>query len=119
MRRPRNHAAAPMATNASTSRNGGSSNTAPTIAAGRLERSAPRWGLISNGLIGPVVHPLAQIFTGFEVGDVLTGQGDGLAGLGIASLPRRPKMQREAAEAADLDALPLGERIAHDLQNLL
>ena len=28
-------------------------------------------------------------------------------------------MQAEAAEAPDLDALPLGERVAHDLEDLL
>src|SRR5258708_11931218 len=121
MRRPRNHAAAPMATNASASRSGGSSNTTQTIAAARdgrypltplLLSNAARasFSLFPNRMICAAVDPLAQILAGLEVGNVFTGQGDRLAGLGIASLPRGPEMQRKAAEPADLDALPLGER---------
>src|SRR5512134_678452 len=50
---------------------------------------------------------------------VLACKRDRLAGLRITTLSRRPEMQAEAAETADLDALALGERIAHDLQYLL
>src|SRR6202043_3885973 len=55
----------------------------------------------------------------FEMRNVLTGERDGLAGFRIAALARWPEVQREAAEAADLDAFPLGERITHDFQDLL
>jgi hypothetical protein len=37
----------------------------------------------------------------------------------VASLARRPEVQAEAAEAADFDALSLGERVAHDFEDLL
>ena len=55
---------------------------------------------------GFTVDALAQVLAGLEVRHVLAGQRDGLAGLGIAALARRAEMQAEAAEAADLDALP-------------
>src|SRR5690606_16199985 len=54
--------------------------------------------------------PLAQLLAGLEVGNVLAGQRNGFARLGIASGARRPEMQREAAEAADLDPFAVGER---------
>ena len=50
---------------------------------------------------------------------VLAGERDGLAGLGIAALPRRAEMEAEAAETTNFDSLPLGERVAHDLEHLL
>src|SRR5688500_12208484 len=68
---------------------------------------------------GAVVDALAQILAGLEVRHVLARQRDGLAGLRVAALARRAEVQREAAEAADLDAAALGERIAHDLEDLL
>ena len=43
---------------------------------------------------------------------VLAGQRHGFAGLRVPALPRRPEVQREAAEPADLDALTLRERVA-------
>src|SRR6478752_5209214 len=51
--------------------------------------------------------------------NMLAGKRHRLTGLGITSLPRRTEMQREAAKAADLDALALCECIAHDFQDLL
>src|SRR5207237_9153240 len=84
----------------------------------RLARET-RLGSVADRPVGPVVHPLAQILAGLEVRNVLARKRHRLAGLGVASLAWRPEMQREAAEAADLDAIPLRERIAHDLQNLL
>src|SRR5580698_5118448 len=78
-----------------------------------LEKSVP------DGLIRAVIDPFAQVLAGLEMGYVFAGQCDGLAGLGIASLPRRPEVQREAAETPDLDALTLRQGIAHDLKNLL
>src|ERR1043165_6660429 len=50
---------------------------------------------------------------------VLAGQRDGLAGLRVTALARRTEVQREAAEAADLDATALRQRVAHDLEDLL
>src|SRR6267378_3623060 len=84
-------------------------------------RSAPRLRLaretrsssVADRPVGAVVYPLAQILAG------LARERDRLAGLGVAPLAGRTEMQRETAEAADLDALPLRERIAHDLQDLL
>src|SRR5204862_5076832 len=107
---------------ASASSSGGSSNTSLTIS-GPRRGCAPHvkgaWGSVADRPVGAVVHPLAQILAGLEVRDVLARERHRLAGLGVASLAWRPEMQREAAEAADLDALPLRQRIAHDLQNLL
>src|SRR5580704_4754399 len=70
-------------------------------------------------MIGAVIHPLTQVLAGLEVRNVLARERDGLTGLGIAALARGPEVQREAAEAANFDALPLGERITHDFQDLL
>src|SRR5690606_1098226 len=66
-----------------------------------------------------LVDPLAQVLAGLEMRHVLAGQRHRFAGLGIAPLSWRAEMQREAAEAPDLDALPLRERITHDFQDLL
>src|ERR1700728_1259668 len=74
---------------------------------------------VSDRAVGAVVDPLAQVLAGLGVRHVLTGERDRLAGLGIASLARRTEVQRETTEAADLDALALRERIAHDLEDLL
>ena len=63
-------------------------------------------GSVANRLIRAVVDALAQILSRLEVRHVLSGERDGLAGLGIAPLTRRAKVQREAAESADFDALP-------------
>ncbi len=65
------------------------------------------------------IDALAQILAGFEMRNVLAGQGHGLAGLGITSDPGRPEVQRKTAEAPDLDALPLRQRIAHQVQQVL
>ena len=51
--------------------------------------------------------------------DVLAGQGHGIAGLRIAAEARRAEMQGETAETADLDALALGQGIAHHFQQRL
>src|SRR6185312_14096365 len=75
--------------------------------------------LVADRAVLSVIHPLTQVLAGLEVRNVLAGERDGLAGLGIAPLAGRSKVQREAAKAANLDALTLGQGIAHDLQNLL
>src|SRR5258708_15404404 len=74
---------------------------------------------IANGPVGTLVHALTQILAGLEVRHVLAVQRHGFARLGIAPLPRRPEVQRKAAEAADLDPIALRQRVAHDLQHLL
>src|SRR5690606_35249029 len=66
-----------------------------------------------------VADALAQFLAGLEVGHVLAGKRDGLAGLGIAAGTWRPVMQGEAAEAADLDPLAARERGPHHFQKRL
>ena len=51
--------------------------------------------------------------------NVLARERDRLTGLGITALPRRPEVQRERAEAANLDAVSRRQSIAHDLEDLL
>src|SRR6185436_12717146 len=74
---------------------------------------------VVNRLIRAVVDPLAQVFARLEVRHVFSRQRHRFTGFRVAPLARRAKVQREAAETADLDALAARERIAHDLQNLL
>src|SRR5579875_3430890 len=115
----------PTATNAAASRYGESWNIAPAQADAR----APRLGdplacreltiSIADRPARAVVHALAQVLAGLEVRHVLSGERHGLARLRVPPLAGRPEVQREAAESADLDALPLRERIAHDLEDLL
>src|ERR1700683_3669186 len=75
--------------------------------------------LIANRSISAAVDALAQILARLEVRHVLAGPRHGLAGFRVPALARRREMQREAAEAADLDAIALGQRVAHDLEHLL
>src|SRR5688572_2011600 len=65
------------------------------------------------------VDPLPQVLPRLEVRYVLAGQSNGLPGLGVAPLARRAKVQAEAPEPADLDALTLRQCVAHDLEDLL
>src|SRR5207342_702364 len=58
----------------------------------------------------------AEFLARLEMRYVLARQRDGIARLGIAAKPRRPVMQREAAEAADFDALAPGQRGAHHFE---
>src|SRR5579862_5771010 len=81
--------------------------------------SARRCISVANRSTGAFVDALAQVFPRLEVRHMLARERHGLTGLGVAALTWRAKVQREAAEAANLDALTLRERIAHDLQNLL
>ena len=68
-------------------------------------------------LIG-VVDAIPQFLAGFEMGDVLAGQGHGVAGLGIATDPGRAIVKGEAAEAADLDPFTAGQGVAHALDDV-
>src|SRR5215469_12277812 len=69
--------------------------------------------------VDPVVHAIAQVFARLEVRHVLARQRHGVTGFGVAPHAWRTEMQREAAEAADLDAPPGGECAAHALENHL
>src|SRR4051812_26324075 len=58
-----------------------------------------------------VVEQLPQLLAGLEVGDALRGDADLLAGLRVAAGPRPAAADPEAAEAPQLDLLPLLERV--------
>src|SRR5574337_776471 len=65
------------------------------------------------------VDALAQFLAGLEVRHVLARKCDRGTGLGVATHARRTEMQRETAEAANLDALAAGQRQAHLLHHVL
>jgi hypothetical protein len=85
----------------------------------QLNHCSPLRRSVTDRPIGSIVDALAQILAWLEVRHVLARERDGLAGFGIPSLPRRAKMQGEAAESPDFDALALREGVAHDLEHLL
>ena len=64
------------------------------------------------------VDALAQVLAWLEVRHVLPGQGNGFTRLRIAANAWRPKVQRKTAESANLDPLPLGERVAHQIEQV-
>src|SRR5208282_5988891 len=74
---------------------------------------------ISDRLIRTVVDAFAKVLSGLEMRNMLPGERHRFAGLRIATLPRRAKMQREAAETANFDPFARCQRIAHDFQQLL
>src|SRR5690554_1982891 len=87
-------------------------------APGRLGDAGPR----ERGLLGVrrfLIHPIPQLLARLEVRHELAVQVDGLAGLGIAADARFAVVQRETAEAADLDPLAGGEGLRHLLQHAL
>src|SRR5208282_2028693 len=55
------------------------------------------------------IEPLAQLLAGLEEGDVLLAHGHGLAGARVAPQARAALLDREGAEAAQLDAVALRE----------
>ena len=63
-----------------------------------------------------LVHPIPKLFAGLEVRHVLGRERDRGAGLGISTHAPRTEVQREAAEAADLDALAAREAVGHMLE---
>ena len=75
--------------------------------------------LILDGEVAARVYAFAQVFPWLEVRDVFTGQRDGLARFRVAADSWRPEVQRETAEAADLDTLTASQRIAHQIQKML
>src|SRR5690348_9415293 len=73
----------------------------------------------SGGPAKGEIDPFAQFLAGLEMRHVLAGQRDLGSGLGIAAHARRAEMQREAAEAADFDALAAGQGQAHLFHHVL
>src|SRR5688500_3851608 len=66
---------------------------------------------------GPLVHRLPQCLARLEMGHALLGNVHALAGTRVAAHPRRTAIDREAAEAADLDAMPPHQCFAHRVKN--
>src|SRR5262249_47049906 len=75
--------------------------------------------LVADRTVCAVVDALAQVLARLEVRNVLARERHRLPRLGIASLTGRAEVEREAAEATDLDAITLRQRVAHDLEDLL
>src|SRR6185295_10131951 len=69
------------------------------------------------GIVRLSVDPQLEFFADLEEGNALGGDGHDAPGLGIATLARLPVLDDETAEAADLDALTLGEGIGHALED--
>src|SRR5260221_135411 len=93
-----------------------------------MTRTAPKRGLLRSPAArrhhhGRVrierVDALAQLLAGLEVRHVLLGHVHLLARLRVAAGARRPVVQAEAAEAADLDAMAVQQRMRHRVQNHL
>src|SRR5438034_1378285 len=66
-----------------------------------------------------LIDPLAQFLAGFEMRNEFLGYVDPLARLRIAADARRPMIQPETPEPADLDALPLDQALRHRIQDHL
>src|SRR5687768_3348872 len=65
------------------------------------------------------IHALAKLLARLEVRNVLLRHQHLLAGLRIAPGPRRPVVEAEAAEPADLDALAFREAFGHRVEDHL
>src|SRR5207245_7037706 len=63
-----------------------------------------------------LIDPLAQFLAGFEMRHEFLGYVDPLARFRIAPDARRPMIQPETPESADLDALPLDQALRHRIQ---
>src|SRR5690606_36204573 len=70
-------------------------------------------GLFARGGI----DPFAQFLAGLEMRHLLARHHHLLARLGIAADTWRPRRQRKAAEATNLDALTRGQRLSHGLEH--
>src|SRR6266699_5785259 len=66
-----------------------------------------------------LIDPLAQFLAGLEMRDEFLGYVDPLARFRIAADARRPVIQPETPEPADLDALPLDQALRHRVQDHL
>src|SRR3954471_5494886 len=89
---------------------------APCYLAHGLRGALARGGL---RFLGSRVDALAQLFSRLEVRHVLLRHLDLLARLRVAAGARRPVVQAEAAEAADLDAIAGEQRLGHRVQDHL
>src|SRR5688572_25307829 len=90
-----------------------------SFAGSRVDSLAESWGcpVSGVGLDGDhAAHAFAQFLARLEMRDVLARERDRITGLGIAPEARRTVVQREAAEAADFDALATRQRRAHHLE---
>ena len=67
--------------------------------------------------LGALVYRFAQGFAWLEVGYALFRDRHGFAAAWIAAHARRAVVDREAAKAADLDAVPAHQGLAHGIQN--
>src|SRR5450755_3970992 len=65
------------------------------------------------------IDALPQFLSRLEVRDVFFGHLHPLAGLRIAPRPRRPVIEPETAESADLDSLALGQTFGHRIEDHL
>src|SRR2546428_12240670 len=66
-----------------------------------------------------LIDPLAQFLAGFEMRHELLRHVHPLARFRIAADARRPMIQPETPEAADLDALPFDQTLRHRIQDHL
>src|SRR6266581_9297195 len=66
-----------------------------------------------------MVHAFAQFLAGLEMRHILGGNEHLLAGLRVAPGARRPVIEGEAAEAADLDAVAAGQCRRHRIEDHL
>src|SRR6266571_2394377 len=66
-----------------------------------------------------LIDPLAQFLAGFEMRHEFLGYVDPLARFRIAPDARRPMIQPETPESADLDALPLDQALRHRIEDHL
>src|SRR5438552_2278149 len=66
-----------------------------------------------------LIDSLAQFLAGFEMRHEFLGYVDPLARFRIAADARRPMIQPETPESADLDALPLDQALRHRIQDHL
>src|SRR5690606_34084937 len=76
-------------------------------------------GLVGVAAAGALIHPFAQFLARLEVRDQLGRHVHFFTGLRVAPHARLAPRQGKAAEAADFDALALGQRIGHRVQDRL
>src|SRR5690606_27165608 len=103
--------AAPPANHPARERRGGQQEKEPEpFGHERHEVTLPAsgWPSVFVGQGHDVADTLAQLLAGLEMRHVLARQGHGGPRLRVAAGTRRPVMEREAAETADLDALAAG-----------
>jgi len=65
------------------------------------------------------IDAITKILARLEMGNILAGQRNSLAGLRVAADTRWPKMQRKAAEASNFYSVSPGQGVAHKVQEVL